>query len=42
MVYESNANVVYYDGIQLYKEEFGHSYVYDSDCYNHPLSLHIA
>ena len=26
MVYESNANVVYYDGIQLYKEEFGHSY----------------
>ena len=31
MVYESNANVVYYDGIQLYKEEFGHSYVYDSD-----------
>ena len=31
MVYESNANVVYYDGIQLYKEEFGHSYVYDAD-----------
>ena len=29
--YENNANTVYFDGIQLYKEEFGHSYVYDSD-----------
>lgn len=31
VVYEHNANVVYFDGIQLFKEEFGHSYVYDDD-----------
>ena len=31
LVYENNANVVYFDGIQLFKEEFGHSYVYDDD-----------
>ena len=31
VVYEKNANVVYFDGIQLFKEEFGHSYVYDAD-----------
>ena len=29
--YESNANTVYFDGIQLFFEEFGHSYVYDDD-----------
>lgn len=26
-----NVNEVYFDGIQLFKEEFGHSYVYDSN-----------
>ena len=31
IVYEHNANVVYFDGIQLFKEEFGHSYVYDTN-----------
>ena len=28
--YNFNANTVYFDGIQLYKEEFGNSYTYDS------------
>ena len=31
LVYERNANTVYFDGIQLYKEEFGSSYTYDKD-----------
>ncbi len=31
LVYEMNANTAYFDGIQLFKEEFGHSYVYDDD-----------
>lgn len=31
LLYSYNANVVYFDGIQLFKEEFGHSYVYDSN-----------
>ena len=31
VVYEHNINVVYFDGIQLFKEEFGHSYVYDEN-----------
>lgn len=31
LLYSYNTNVVYFDGIQLFKEEFGHSYVYDSD-----------
>ena len=31
LVYECNANVVYFDGVQLFKEEFGHSYVYDAN-----------
>ena len=31
LLYSYNANMVYFDGIQLFKEEFGHSYVYDSD-----------
>ncbi|MDD6262655.1 MAG: DNRLRE domain-containing protein, partial [Clostridiales bacterium] len=30
IVYEANANTAYFDGIQLFREEFGHSYVYDS------------
>ena len=30
-VYEYNANTVYFDGIQVFREEFGHSYVYDDD-----------
>jgi len=29
--YNFNANTVYFDGIQLYKEEFGSSYTYDED-----------
>ncbi|NLU24550.1 MAG: RHS repeat protein, partial [Clostridiales bacterium] len=29
--YEFNDNAAYFDGIQLYKEQFGHSYTYDSD-----------
>lgn len=31
LLYSYNANVVYFDGIQLFKEEFGHCYVYDSN-----------
>lgn len=31
LLYSYDTNVVYFDGIQLFKEEFGHSYVYDSD-----------
>ena len=31
LLYSYNTNVVYFDGIQLFKEEFGHSYVYDSN-----------
>ncbi|MBQ7345962.1 MAG: DNRLRE domain-containing protein [Oscillospiraceae bacterium] len=31
LAYDYNANVAWFDGIQLYKEEFGHSYVYDDD-----------
>jgi YD repeat-containing protein len=30
-VYEHNTNPVYFDGIQLFKEEFGASYAYDAD-----------
>ena len=29
--YDNNENTAYFDGIQLFREEFGHSYVYDSD-----------
>ncbi len=29
LIYYKNANPAYFDGIQLYKEEFGNSYVYD-------------
>ena len=31
LLYCKNMNVAYFDGIQLYKEEFGQSYVYDED-----------
>ena len=31
VLYDCNANVVYYDGMQLFKEEFDHSYVYDAN-----------
>ena len=31
VLYDCNANVVYYDGMQLFKEEFGHSYIYDAN-----------
>lgn len=31
LLYENNLNTVYFDGIQLFKEEFGHSYVYDDN-----------
>ena len=31
LLYSYNVNEVYFDGIQLFKEEFGHSYVYDSN-----------
>ena len=31
LVYDNNENTAYFDGIQLFREEFGHSYVYDSD-----------
>ena len=31
LAYECNANVAYFDGVQLFKEEFGHSYVYDAN-----------
>ena len=30
VIYDYNVNTVYFDGIQLYKEEFGKSYTYDS------------
>ncbi len=30
-VFENNANTVYFDGLQLFKEEFGVSYTYDDD-----------
>jgi len=30
-VYDYNVNTVYFDGIQLYKEQFGSSYTYDSE-----------
>ena len=30
-VYGNNVNTVLFDGIQLYKEEFGNSYTYDAD-----------
>lgn len=31
LVYDYNANTMYFDGIQLYKETFGVSYTYDED-----------
>ena len=31
VVYEDNMNTVYFDGIQLFKEEFGQSYDYDAN-----------
>jgi YD repeat-containing protein len=31
LAYDYNANTAYFDGIQLYKEEFGNSYTYDED-----------
>ena len=31
LVYEYNANTVLFDGIQLYKEQFGNSYTYDDN-----------
>jgi RHS repeat-associated protein len=31
IIYYNNANTVYFDGLQLYKEEFGESYMYDSN-----------
>jgi len=31
MVYAYNVNTAYFDGIQLFKEEFGSSYTYDDD-----------
>lgn len=31
LMYNYNANTAYFDGIQLFKEEFGESYTYDSD-----------
>ena len=31
LVYDYNANTVYFDGIQLFKEEFGTSYAYDDN-----------
>ena len=30
IAYEHNANTAWFDNIQLFKEEFGHSFVYDS------------
>jgi RHS repeat-associated protein len=32
--YSYNANTVFFDGLQLYKEEFGESYTYDEDTGN--------
>ena len=34
IVYDYNANTVLFDGIQLYKEEFGSSFTYDEDTGN--------
>ena len=31
LAYDYNVNTVYFDGIQLYKEQFGNSYTYDED-----------
>ena len=31
VLYDYGANTVYFDGIQLYKEEFGNSYTYDEE-----------
>ena len=31
IAYDYNVNTVYFDGIQLYKEQFGSSYTYDED-----------
>ena len=31
LVYDYNVNTVYFDGIQLFKEEFGNSYTYDEE-----------
>jgi len=31
LAYDYNANTVYFDGVQLYKEEFGNSYTYDEE-----------
>jgi len=31
LIYDYNVNTVYFDGIQLFKEEFGTSYTYDGD-----------
>ena len=31
VLYDYGANTIYFDGIQLYKEEFGNSYTYDDD-----------
>jgi len=31
LIYKNNANTVYFDGIQLFKEEFGVSYTYDDE-----------
>ena len=31
LAYDYNVNTVYFDGIQLYREEFGSSYTYDED-----------
>lgn len=31
LFYDYNMNTVYFDGIQLYKEQFGNSYTYDDD-----------
>ncbi len=31
LVYDYNANTAYFDGVQLYKEEFGNTYTYDSN-----------
>lgn len=31
LVYQNNVNDVYFDGISIYKDEFGSSYIYDND-----------
>ena len=33
MLYDYNVNTAYFDGIQLYKEQFGSSYTYNEDGY---------